>query len=150
GGAGGGVHDGTSGRNTTGVRISGGTLSASRVYGNSGDGVGVGSGNVVVLGNTVYDNGTGIHLTMFFGTNTVANNLVYDSGTRGIWVDNVLTSGGTLALTNNTVMELAANAVEVTGSSQNVQLKNNILWAGGLGQGPLSGAHTAQRAFTRD
>src|SRR5207245_11813100 len=117
---------------------------------NTWAGGGVGSGNVVVLGNTVYDNGTGIHLTMFFGTNTVANNLVYDSGTRGIWVDNVLTSGGTLALTNNTVLELAANAVEVTGSSQNVQLKNNILWAGGLGHVTLSVANTAQRGLTSD
>ena len=35
------VHDVTSWRNTTGVGISGGTLRDSRVYGNSGDGVGV-------------------------------------------------------------------------------------------------------------
>src|SRR5437016_12936823 len=47
-------------------------------------------------------------------------------------------------------MELAANAVEVTGASQNVQLKNNILWAGGLGHVTLSVANTAQRAFTSD
>src|SRR5207245_2847688 len=80
------VHDVTSWRNTTGVGISGGTLRDSRVYGNSGDGVGVGSGNVVVLGNTVYDNGTGIHLTMFFVTNTVANNLVCTAGAQlGFW-----------------------------------------------------------------
>src|SRR5207247_7092368 len=95
GGAGGGVHDGTSGGKTAGVGSRGGTLRDSRVYGNSGDGVGVGSGNVVVLGDTVYDNGTGIHLTMFFGTNTVADKLVYDSGTRGGWVDFVVPYGGT-------------------------------------------------------
>src|SRR3989449_1897891 len=87
---------------------------------------------------------------MFFGTNTVANNLVYDSGVGGRGVASGVPSGGRRARTNTTVMELAAKAVEVWGSGQKVQLKNNTRWAGGLGHVTLSVANTAQRGFTSD
>jgi len=67
-----------------------------------------------------------------------------------VWLDNVQTSNGTLSLTNNTVMELNADAVQIINNSQNVRLKNNILWAGGAGHYALNVANTAQRGFSSD
>ena len=108
------------------------------------------SAAVTVIGNKIYDNGTGIFADTYYGTNVIANNLIYDSTSRGIQLNNVQSSGGTMSLTNNTVMELNADAIQITGTSQNVILKNNILWSGGAGHYAINVADGAQRGFSSD
>jgi len=110
----------------------------------------LGYGGWTVSGIVSYDNSTGIQSQGYHSDNTIANSLVYDSRDRGVWLDNVQTSNGTLSLTNNTVMELNADAVQIINNSQNVRLKNNILWAGGAGHYALNVANTAQRGFSSD
>src|SRR5262249_24569645 len=69
---------------------------------------------------------------------------------RGVWLDNVQSNGTTLYFTNNTVMVLNADALRITGSSQNVQLRNNVLWSGGTGHYALNIANTGQAGFSSD
>ncbi len=144
------VHDITSWHNTTGINWNSGTLRNARVYGNLGTGIYLGYGNWTVTNNVVYDNYTGIHSQGYHSNNTLANNLVYDNRDRGILLDDVQTSSGTLFVTNNTVMELDADVIQITGNSQNVQLRNNVLWSGGAGHYVLNVANTAQRSFSSD
>ena len=147
------IHDVRSGRNGTGVLLDGvSTLRDSRVYGNTTGVFLRSSSGGTATGNTVYSNATGIYVVnTSYGPVTVANNLVYGDSGRGILLENVQQyTGAPLVLVNNTVMELGADAVQVTGNSQNVQLKNNVLWAGGLGHYAINVANTAQRGFTSD
>jgi hypothetical protein len=150
GAMGGTVHDIVMWRNTTGVSWSGGRLDGARVYGNTGTGIYLGGGNWSVTGSRVYDNATGIYDQGYFGENVLANNLVYDSRDRGIGIDNGQTSSGTLYVTNNTVMELGADAVQLLSGTRNVQLRNNVLWAGGTGHYAVNVAGTAQAGFGSD
>jgi hypothetical protein len=127
------VRDITSWRNTTGINWNSGTLRGARVYGNFGTGIYLGSGNWTATQNTSFDNFTGIHCQAYYNTNTLANNLVYNNRDRGVLLEDAQTSSGVLAFTNNTIMELSADALQIIGNSQNVQLRNNILWAAGAG-----------------
>ena len=144
------AHDLTSWRNTTGVNWGGGVLRDSRIFGNTGTGLYVTYGVWSLIGNRIYENTTGIHSQGYHSNNTIANNLIYDNRTRGILLEDVQTSSGTLFVTNNTVMELASDAVQITGNSKNVQFKNNILWSGGAGRYVLNVANTAQSGFSSD
>jgi len=105
---------------------------------------------VTVTGNRLYNNSTGIYADNYYGNNYITNNLIYDDVGRGIYLIGVQTSGFTMTVSNNTVMELNANALEVLGNSQNVVLKNNIFWAGGSGHYVLVVADTAQKGFGSD
>ena len=120
------------------------------MYGNFGTGIYLGSGNWNLSGSVVYDNYTGIHSQSFHSDNTLANNLVYDNRDRGVLFENAQTNSGSLWFTNNTVMELGADAVQVAGNSRNVQLRNNILWSGGAGHYAINVANTAQTGFNSD
>ncbi|HEV8606351.1 MAG TPA: right-handed parallel beta-helix repeat-containing protein [Tepidisphaeraceae bacterium] len=143
------VHDNKSWRNTTGFAINSGTLRNNRAYGNT-TGIFLNSANINIIGNKSYDNVTGILAQPFGGANTIANNLVYDNSGRGIQLDNAQGSSGAMNLTNNTVMELASDALQITGNSQNISLKNNIFWSGGVGHYVLNVADSAQRGFSSD
>jgi parallel beta-helix repeat protein len=146
------IHDSSAYRNTTGFEIGAGTLRNSRAYANF-YGVLIDSAAASILGNTIYDNtDTGIRSTVTDSSVTIANNLVYDSGVRGILIQNALRDNGNAFynVTNNTVYESAANAIEVIASTRNLQLKNNIFWAGGAGHYAVTVADTAQLGFTSD
>jgi len=135
-------------RNTTGIFIQSSTLTDSRFYGNSGTGIELDYGNgITVQGNVIFDNNIGIYSDTFVGNNLVANNLIYRSATAGIRLSGVQSSSGTTRLENNTVLEPDATAVEIIGNSQNVSLRNNILWAGGAGHYVLQVAESAQLGF---
>lgn len=144
------VHAVRSWLNTTGVSIINGILKDSQIFANKGAGILMGRGDLGILGNRIYDNATGIYSQAFYGTNLISNNLIYGNSLRGVLLENVQTSGGVTQLFSNTIAELSSNAVEVTESSQNVSLKNNILWTGGLGHFAISVANTAQRGFASD
>jgi len=145
------IRDSVSWRNTTGVNIQGNmTFRDSRVYGNNGTGLYMARGNSTVRGNLIYDNTTGIHSQAYHGTNTIINNVIYDNSARGILLENVQSSSGTTELVNNTVMELDSDLLQITGSSQNVHLRNNILWAGGSDHVIIRTDLGAQRGFQSD
>jgi parallel beta-helix repeat protein len=143
------LRDSKAWRNSTGFSLNSGTLRNSRAYGNT-TGIFFNSVNVSILGNKSYDNVTGILAQPFGGTNTIANNLIYDNSGRGIQLDSAQSSSGTMNLTNNTVMEQSSDAIQVTGNSQNVILKNNIFWSAGAGHYVLNVADSAQRGFSSD
>ncbi|MGA2256316.1 MAG: right-handed parallel beta-helix repeat-containing protein, partial [Thermoguttaceae bacterium] len=108
--------------NLMGIESEGGQVTDNRVYDNAT--VGIQSNWSTVQGNTVYSNPVGIE-----GGNgeSITNNLIYANANQGILVDNA-TQGGVQIL-NNTIYQVVGNAVQVQDSSQDVQLRNNILWA---------------------
>ena len=74
-----------------------------------------------VTGNKSYDNAEGVRMT---NPQVVANNIIYDNTTYGIHVR----SAGNNRIENNTVYQPVGDAVFVDFTSNNVQLRNNILW----------------------
>ena len=94
-----------------------------RVFDNSLAGIQV-SNNSTVKGNTVYSNGVGIQANGLMGQ--LLNNLVYANSEMGLRLQNVQTGA---AVANNTVYQLVGDAIQVGQSSQDLQLRNNILWA---------------------
>ncbi len=118
------VHD-----NSIGIESSnGGTVSSNRVYHNAKQGIYIFSGSTSVLGNTVYSNSIGIQGGTgspygYYGQ--IANNLVYANSNEGIELQYAYNGA---QVTNNTVYQPVGDAVLVQGGSQNVTLRNNILW----------------------
>ena len=149
-GASGTVHDNTAWANSNGFWANSGTVANNRAYGNT-TGITMTNGWVTVTGNRVYDNSqTGIWADPYSGNNYITNNLVYDNSGRGIQLNGVQRGGYTMTVSNNTVMELGSNAIEVLSNSQNVVLRNNILWSGGTGHYTLVVADAAQQGFSSD
>ena len=134
------VHD-----NGVGIQAySGGTVSNNRVYHNVNQGILVYYGNnASVLGNTVYSNSIGIQ-EYYYGT--IANNLVYANANEGIELTGTYSTGA--QVTNNTVYQPVGDAVLVQSSSQNVTLRNNILWV--LAGYDLNVAADSQVGFNSD
>lgn len=140
--------------NTTGVELREGTVRDSRVYDNSGRGVWLpptGSTRTAT-GNAIYSNTTGIyHEGIAGGVNLIGNNLIYDHTDAGIVLFDATTQGGSSTLLrNNTVYEPATDAVRLAGSSRYVDVRNNILVAGGAGNYSLVVERGAQRDLTSD
>src|SRR6185436_12797741 len=79
------------------------------------------------------------------GPYNVANNTVYGNSDAGIRAEGVNNQG--VVLLNNTVYEPTATAVDVTGASVNVVLRNNILWSGESGGYTLRVADDSQSGF---
>jgi len=114
--------------NTTGISSYYGTVDGNRVYRNT-TGISASSGSSVT-GNTVYANSTGIALSSWRDATTpTSNNLVYANTNAGITLSNVYKSGTAYSIANNTIYQPVGTAVNVTSSSRNVRLVNNILWA---------------------
>ena len=112
------VHD-----NGVGIQIySGGTVSNNRVYHNTNQGI-LAYYNASVLGNTVYSNSIGIQEGDY---GQIVNNLVYANANEGIELTGIYYTG--VQVTNNTVYQPVGDAVLVQSGSQNVTLRNNILW----------------------
>ncbi|MCA9262213.1 MAG: right-handed parallel beta-helix repeat-containing protein [Planctomycetales bacterium] len=142
------VHD-----NSTGVNMRTGALLESRVYGNEQFGV-VTFGNAfaVELGqNRIYANDVGVYSQALSNTNRIHHNVVYANTTTGIQLNDASTQGGsTTEIINNTVYEPAATAVVIDGNSRGVDLRNNILWAGGVDNVAVRVGANAQRDLTAD
>jgi hypothetical protein len=123
------------------------TIDHNRGYANYGVGV-HGRGQTAVLGNDLYNNGVGIlgeRGNTYLWVGTVANNLVYNDGTQGIWIR----QGQDAPVTNNTVYEPgAADAVTVDTASTGVRLRNNILWV--MAGHDLNVAADSEIGFTSD
>ena len=116
--------------NANGIYLyNGSTASANRVYNNSNVGIYTAWGNAV-LGNTIYSNSIGVLDDYHYGSTQVSNNLIYANSNEGIWVrtDVNCNYGTTQVVNNNTVYQPVGDAVRVDSGSQNVQLRNNILW----------------------
>ncbi len=59
----------------------------------------------------------------------LTNNLVYANTNQGIVLDHAQANGSDLPqVINNTVYQEVGDAIRIQGSSQNVRLRNNILW----------------------
>ena len=144
------IHENLSHHNTTGISLNSGAAVNNRVYANTTGIYLTGGNGATAVGNTIYDNATGIYADTYLASNSIVNNLIYDNSARGVQLTNVQTSGGTFTFTNNTVMELASDALEISGSSQNVVLKNNILWSGGAGHYAVNVDNSAQRGVSSD
>lgn len=144
------VHDVKAYRNITGINTNGGIVRNSRAYGNSVQGIYLYGSSVTISNNFVYDNLYGIQSQNYNGDSLINNNTVYDNSGRGIFLDNIQTSGGTMRLLNNSVMELSSDALDIGGSSQNITLKNNIFWSGGAGHYAVNVADSAQKNFASD
>src|SRR5262249_52542497 len=80
-----------------------------------------------VTANSAYSNGTGIFAASYYGGNTVTNNLVYANTNNGIWISGAYYHGLS-TIDNNTVYQAVGDAVKIDGGTQNVSLRNNILW----------------------
>ena len=114
-----------------------------RVYDNSSYGI-LAYSNSQVQGNTVYSNGVGIYASSYF-SGQLLNNLVYANATgarRGA------SAQAGAAIVNNTVYQPLGDAVQVGDSSQDLQVRNNILWvAAGY---DLDVATDSQQGFQSD
>ena len=96
------IHDSTAYRNTTGFEMGAGTLRNSRAYANT-YGVLIDSAAAAILGNTIYDNAdTGIRSIVTDSNVTIANNLIYDSGVRGLFIQNASATTRTRSTTSRT------------------------------------------------
>jgi hypothetical protein len=158
-------------RNTTGVTMySGGGLDApailrdSQIYGSSDIGVYVFARYVIVSGNSVHDNATGVHVSgsNYSGGGPVPgiglrNNLIYNNRLRGVLLQDTdftfqaqMPAPAFPVLDGNTVYEPNAHAVEITGGSYGVQMRNNVLVAGGAGHFVVTNSDNAQRLFASD
>ncbi|HYV35524.1 MAG TPA: right-handed parallel beta-helix repeat-containing protein, partial [Gemmataceae bacterium] len=120
------------------------SVHGNRVYNNANDGI-YADQNSPVFNNVVYSNNVGIHLNYFY-IGTVSNNLVYANATSAILVQ---ASGGTgMAIVNNTIYQAQGNGLRLENHSNNVQLRNNILYIGG-GTG-ISVSLDSQTGFASD
>jgi autotransporter-associated beta strand protein len=116
--------------NYTGINAAASTITYNSVYGNSNVGIESDAGGTVT-GNVVYQNGIGIQSVSAPNSSQgpyLTNNLVYYNAVQGI----VLIGGNSSQIYNNTVYQLAGDAISVNpaGSlnSVNIQIENNILW----------------------
>ena len=105
-------------------------INNNRVYHNSNIGIHV-YNDSIVQGNTVYSNSVGIQADPWYYwgaaypfSGAIINNLVYANTNQGI----IINMGSGARVVNNTVYQPVGDAVRVQGGSQNIQLRNNILW----------------------
>ena len=119
--------------NYYGVRANGRTVAESnRVFNNTRIGI-FADAFASILSNFVYSNSVGI-LGDRVSTSSpyrglIQNNLVYDNSNQGIVVQRGGASGTVHPrVFNNTVFQEVGDAVRVQSTSQNVKIRNNILW----------------------
>jgi parallel beta-helix repeat protein len=103
------------------VQSSGGRVSGNRVFHNAQIGINIVNYDTPIEGNTVYSNSIGIQSTYHSGP--IANNLIYSNTNQGL-----LVVSGAPRITNNTIYQQVGDAVRVQQGSNNVTLRNNILW----------------------
>ena len=164
----------TSGRTVSAQDVQKGELRDSRIYGNTEDGVQVSFENIAfrlnfglatIQGNSIYSNATGIadrrrklDQSSFSGSSegfdssvVIRNNLFYDHSQQAMLIDAFHdTDFETTRIESNTVYEPAADGIVLAGKSQNVVLKNNIVYVGGSNRAAVTVAAAAQRGFESD
>ena len=114
---------------------------ANSCFGNLNTGITADFGSQVT-GNVVYDNPIGIVATA--STALIANNLIYDNATVGL----KLSQGNGADVVNNTIYAVAGIGLRAEASVQNLELRNNIVWAtGGTG---VSIANDSQTGLLSD
>jgi len=132
--------------NDSGVKATGSSsrIASNRVYANAK--AGVQTDRAEVAANTIYSNATGLRLDDPSGSTTggnVHNNLIYANDIGGVEI----ASANGLEFVNNTIVQLAGNALTIL-AGKNLHLANNIL---GSTQGyAISVSATAQTGFTSD
>ena len=128
--------------NQTGIKVSSSApVRENRVYGNLNTGITADFGSQIT-GNVVYDNPIGIVATA--STALIANNLIYDNATVGL----KLSQGNGADVVNNTIYAVAGIGLRAEASVQNLELRNNIVWAtGGTG---VSIANDSQTGLLSD
>src|SRR5262249_517802 len=62
----------------------------------------------------------------YYTNNQIVNNLIYANLNQGILIQS--TSGLPTEVVNNTIYQPLGDAVDIQNNSQNVHLRNNILW----------------------
>jgi parallel beta-helix repeat protein len=107
--------------NGVGISVSEGLVLGNRVYLNRS--IGIAADGATIAENVVYSSPVGVAVTGN-GT-TLSNNLVYANTQVGIEVG----AATKTTLVNNTVFELAGDAVRLQDRSADTTLRNNILWA---------------------
>jgi hypothetical protein len=95
------------------------------VFNNSNIGI---SANGTVLANKVYSNSVGIvfNTVNYTLTSPIANNIIYANRNTGLLLN--VYSYDRLDVVNNTIYQSVGDAISVQGSTQNIKLKNNLLW----------------------
>ena len=129
------VYDNWTGINTSGTS----PVRENRVYGNVG--TGINANNNPISSNVIYNNPVGIVATS--SQALISNNLIYANTTTGIRIP-----GGGPDLVNNTIYQSAGTALRLEGSSANVVLRNNIVWA--TGGTAVSISNDSQTGFASD
>ncbi len=113
--------------NRDGIIVGYGTATENRVYHNENVGIDVYHGTAT--GNTVYSNRVGILGRGGWGgarpTPTVKGNLIFDNREAGVLV----WEGWPARVENNTIYQLEGDGVHVGNTSEQVTLRNNIIWA---------------------
>ena len=101
-----------------------GIIRNNRVFNNTEWGI-AGYHDALIEGNTVFGNQYGIGAWNFnLFTGDIVNNVIYANTTHGIWFDR----GGAGALVkNNSIYQPLGVGIELTNSSSNVELRNNII-----------------------
>ena len=125
--------------NFNGINVDGSTsgnvgeviASGNRVYDNRNIGIWARDTKTVVRGNTVYSNAIGIQGSrqsyQFDGL--IENNLVYANTSQGIVLDDAtMWIGPSPRVYSNTIYQPTGDAIVVQNTSQDVGLKNNIVW----------------------
>ena len=105
-------------------------VSSNTVYANASAGIRA-SQRAEVTGNRAYSNRVGIETFVafrdFYGR--ITSNLVYDNTDNGILVRRAdIVSPHTPSVINNTVYQIAGDALRVEDSSEDLVIANNILW----------------------
>src|SRR5207248_3164337 len=96
-----------------------------RVFNNSNFGI---NGSSLILGNKAYSNSIGIEFQNGSSFSAVANNVVYANTNVGLLLQNVSSYSGHIDVVNNTVYQVVGDAVSISGFTQNLTLRSNILW----------------------
>ncbi|MHC4179202.1 MAG: right-handed parallel beta-helix repeat-containing protein, partial [Planctomycetota bacterium] len=128
--------------NYWGITVAAGNVQANRVYDNLSVGIRT-TGSADVLGNAVYSNPNGIHITAYSGSVDVRNNVIYDNPTRGVFV----AYGSNHQIVNNTFEQSAGDAIRLQNVS-NIDVRNNIFWI--RGGRALNVADNSQTGFISD
>ena len=119
------IHD-----NTTGARISAGTLADSRLFANTTGVLIDGTTLSDVSGNRIYGNTTAIRHIATTGSHRIRNNVLWDHAAEAVRIDAAQRTGGVVQLHNNTFHEPTATAVALVNQSAGVDLRHNIFSIG--------------------
>ena len=122
------VRGNTAYANYNGISATSGLIIDNTVYDNKNVGIDM-ENSVTVQRNRIFDNPYGLYMG-YYASGDASGNLIYDNKLDGILVEEGY-GGYSPRILNNTVYQpTAGNALRVQGSTKNLQVFNNIFWAG--------------------